>query len=63
MHSAIIFIPNFPLSCISFYQFWYTLVFKAGGSRALAAKDSPSPSSPDGVGDAAVASYGTRGGR
>lgn len=61
--SAAVSIPSFPFSRILFYQFWSTLVFKAGGSRAPAAKDSPSPSSPDGVGDAAVASYGTRGGR
>lgn len=46
-----------------FNQYGHTLVFKAGGSRALAAKDSPTPSPADGVGNAAVASPGTGGRR
>ena len=52
-----------PLFCFLFHPFWYTLVFKAGGSRAFAAQDSPTPSPAHGVRDAAVASLGTRGGR
>lgn len=53
--------PPPPRSC--FARSGNTPVFKAGGSRALAAQDSPTPTAPDGVRNAAVAPSGARRGR